>query len=127
VELPVEQTPEPPINIVPPKPQPNYLSWMMIGIGLTIIFLLIVVAVIGAGIISTTLQNKNNQVSVAPPETTQPTTPQATPSAFATDSGLLKIRADLLDLRSQIDAIDYFEPQIAPPTIDLNINIPQAR
>lgn len=121
MELPVEQTAEPEL-----KSRPSYTVWLIVGLAGTIIFLLVVVAVIGIGIIVTS-RNKPPVPVTPPPVVVEPTVPQATPSAFATDSGLLKIRADLLDLRTQIDAIDYFEPQIAPPTIDLNINIPYNR
>lgn len=44
-------------------------------------------------------------------------------SKFATDSAFLQLKSDLDGFTSELDRIDLIEPQLAPPNIDLNINV----
>lgn len=100
----------------------NYLVWALAGIAGVTLITLIILIVLGAKLlisnlpvfVSTPAPVTKIEEFVAPP-------PKISP--YATDSGILKLRSDLQKLRSDIDSIDIFEPQLSSPNIDLNISI----
>lgn len=106
-----------------PRPQ-NWLPWI---IGAAILGLIIIVFIgisVGIAIIRSAFQ-------YTPPPPATPPAPEVTikPAGgkYASDSGVLKLRDDLKTIRQAIDSIDLIEPQIAPPALDLNINIKNAQ
>lgn len=100
----------------------NYFVWILAGISGLILITLITLIVLGAKLL---ISNLPVFVPTPPPapkiEEFVPPPPKISP--YATDSGILKLRSDLQKLRSDIDSIDIFEPQLSSPNIDLNINI----
>lgn len=97
----------------------------MLIVAAVIIGLLALTSIIA---IITTIIALNRQPAVTA-EPTPPVveTPIATPTAatkYATDAGLLKLQAALASTSAQVDSIDLFEAEIAPPNLDLSINIP---
>lgn len=100
----------------------NYTLWFVVGGIIAFLFIVIVGVFVGVSIMSNAI--KNAQVTPTPEPTVvlEPTIViQA--NKFATDPGVLKIRDDLKTVLGKIDSVDLFEPQIAPPAVDLGLNI----
>ena len=106
---------------VPPKPKHNYTLWLAIGAGVS--FVILIVFGIAAGISIMLQAAQSRPVPLPPTSTATPAAVVKTPSAFATDSGLLEIKTNLTNLQNQTDSVDLIEPQIAPPNLDLKIRI----
>ncbi|MCL4390406.1 MAG: hypothetical protein M1484_03130 [Patescibacteria group bacterium] len=86
--------------------------------------LLIVIVGVSAGI--TMIERAMQQAALQPSQTVAPApVVNVTPvsSKYATDSGVLQLRDQLQTISDAIDAVDLIEPQIAPPALDLNLNI----
>ena len=49
--------------------------------------------------------------------------PEISPSAYATDSALLKIESDLGLLKEKLERIDLDESALQPPLLDLKVNV----
>ena len=52
-----------------------------------------------------------------------PLVPTTSRSRFASDAGVLKLRDGLKELSVDLDTVNFFEPEITPPDIDLNLKI----
>lgn len=104
------------------KPKRDYTMWFVVGGGAA--FLVIVVTGVLVGYLMIQSAMKKVPAPTTPTETVQ-TTPTiiVTPSPWATDAGVLKLRDDLKTLSGKIDTVDLIEPQIAPPAIDLGLAI----
>lgn len=103
----------------------NYFMWILAGVVITMIILVIALIIFGVNL----LVNSLKPISIntpAPIVNEQPVIISKTVSKFATDAGVLKLREDINKLRSDIDSVDIFEPQLSPPNIDLNIAITPA-
>jgi len=64
---------------------------------------------------------------IAPPSG-EPTPSQeveevASPSAYATDSGLLKIKADLKEIQKELDETELYEAGLLPPVLDMEVEL----
>ncbi len=115
---PVGPSTLPPAN--PPKK--NYLPFVLAGLGAIFLIIVVSIASIGIGMIISASHNATpapTPVPVAP----APIAPVPVVSKFATDSGVLQIQSDLKTLMDNTASVDLIEPQIAPPNLDLNINI----
>ena len=71
----------------------------------------------------------NKRIVIKPTPTPEPTaTPTpfeetiASPSAYATDSAILKIGEDIKDIENQLQSVDLKDNDLLPPAINLNIN-----
>ncbi len=110
-----------PDQVLPPPPKSFRKFWLVTAIVFALLALITIVSVI------TTVLILKKPAST--PETSpQPTiiitpTPVPTPSKFATDAGILKIQADLKLLLGKIDSVDFFQTEITPPNLDLNIRV----
>ena len=86
-----------------------------------------VLAIITTVAVVTTIIILNRQPVATPtPPTTVIETPITAPAAvtkYASDAGILKLQTLLATTSAQVDAIDLFEAEIAPPVLDLSINI----
>lgn len=104
-----------------PAPQKNNLVWFIVGGIAAFLIIVFTGVIVGVTLIQRAIPKPiatpPEQTSV-PPVITAPITPR-----WATDAGVLKIRDDLRTLQGKIDTIDFFEPQISPPSIDLGISI----
>ena len=101
----------------------SYLVWILGGITGVLVLTVIILLVVGANMIFNAAKNINFNPPPPAPKAEEFVAPPPKVSKFATDSGILKIRGDLVKLRSDIDSVDIFEPQLSPPNIDLNIKI----
>lgn len=103
----------------------NYFVWILAGLSGLILVSLIILIIFGFRVLVSSAKNINFNFnsSPPPPKAEEFVAPPPKISPYATDSGILKLRSDLQKLRSDIDSVDIFEPQLSPPNIDLNINI----
>ncbi len=116
--------PQPPVTPPPlelPPPPANRRVWVIVAI---IIAALALTAIIALATVFILLRQQPASVGPAPASVTQtvPTLPPPS-SKFATDAGVLKLRDDLKTLMGRIDSVDFFESEISPPSLDLNIAI----
>lgn len=124
----LDNSPLPSTQKQPPvAKKPNYLLWVLSGI-IGLIFLLIIAAIIiAANLIISSAKNLPNWNSLqnAPPAEIVPPPTTITDHAprFATDPAILSLSSNLKELRAEIDAVDIFETQLSPPSLDLNIRV----
>ncbi|MEK7565631.1 MAG: hypothetical protein AAB506_01125 [Patescibacteria group bacterium] len=95
---------------------------------LIIILLIALVFVFALGISLGIVYFTAKKTSPAPslPQTNPPVFEPVKPkekSKLATDSAVLKIADDLSAFQQELNRLDLLEPQLAPPSIDLNIKI----
>ncbi len=107
------------------KPR-NFLVWAITGAVGLLFAVVLALIIIGVNMIISSSKNVNLNQPQPPPETAQPAAVPPKISKFATDSAVLGLRDGLAKLRSDIDSNDPFEPQLAPPSLDLGISIPVA-
>lgn len=100
----------------------SYTLWVISGVIGLLFTIVIGLIIVGANLLVSSANNFNLR-----PQTVKPPEEQAVTSLkksrFATDSAVLKLRGDILKIRTDIDSVDLFETQITPPNIDLNISI----
>ncbi len=94
---------------------------------------IIVVAVVGSLLLitivalATAIIALNTRPATPPPEPPQTLAPPASlpviPSKYATDAGVLDVRDKLKNLMEKTGSVDLIEPEIAPPNLDLNLQI----
>ena len=131
-----EQTPPPAApQPVTPTPQPQQagpevpkkkLSPLLIA-GIAGAVFIVLLAIIGI-IVGLSIIRNSTPVTPTPSETPTPIpsvieiVPVQNPK-YASDSAFLKLRDDLKSLNQQIGTANFFEPEIAPPSINLKIQI----
>lgn len=87
---------------------------------ITILFVL----ALGIGMALVIFSRKNTPLPPLPvTEQTTPVTPTLRLGKFASDSAAMKLRGDVSAFVDETDRIDLLEPQLAPPNVDLNLNI----
>ncbi len=124
----VQETQNPPVQETQPvKPEKKKLPLPLVGvIAGTVIIILIAFIGILAGI-SILKRPAPMQTLITPVPTIIPTTTITivpnTNSKYASDAAFLKLREDLKTLNQEIGTVNFFEPEISPPNIDLNIQI----
>lgn len=126
--IPTLVTPPPPVTspvIASPPPQPkSYLPWI-VGGAIVVLLLIILISInIGLALIKSAFQYTPPPAAPAPAPAV---TIKPVSSKYATDAGVLKLRDNLKTIGQSIDSVDLMEPQIAPPALDLNINIKNAQ
>jgi len=87
---------------------------------LIIVFLFFLILLISLVVIS----RKPKLTTINPNQILSPTTTivvNPNPSAYATDSAVLKIEKDLEELDDKIQSLDLLEPSLNPPELDLNV------
>ena len=97
-------------------PKPGKKQLLLGGIGIVLIlFLTLIIAQLGGMIKKTP--------PPAPVLTPTPieTSAEASPSAYATDSAVLKIEKDIIDIEEALKRTIFREPSLLPPEIDLNV------
>jgi len=109
-----------PLNAKPME-QKNYLLYIIAGALVVLIIMAVIGVVVGTALIV------NFQRNLKPVATTKvEPTPTLTPlpgKKYASDSAVVKLRDELIKLRTEIDTMDYFEAQIVPPSLDSKIRI----
>ena len=98
--------------------------WVLVGAVGALLVIVILLIVVGINLITRSNENTNIPVTITPTEA--PPAVILPPSKFATDPAVLKFRDDLNTLRTDLDAIDLFETQLSPPSLDLKISIQSA-
>jgi hypothetical protein len=100
----------------------SYLMWLLSGVVGMIFLILVALVVIAANLV---VSSSKNPVKVEVPAIIEPLPPTISRpiSKFASDAGVLSLADSLTKLRSEIDSVDLFETQLAPPSIDLNIRV----
>lgn len=108
------------------KPR-NLLIWAIAGSVGLLFTIVLALLIIGVNLIISSTKNLNTAPPPEPPKIEIPVEPPPKVSKYATDSAVLGIKESLNKLRSDIDANDPFEPQLAPPSLDLSVNIPPSQ
>jgi hypothetical protein len=101
--------------------QPANRKKMIIGgiSGVIVLILLLTLVVVTSG------QRPNTKPTPTPQPTATPTPfveTIASPSAYATDSAVLKIESDIKDIEDQLQNVDLKDNNLLPPALNLNIN-----
>lgn len=114
----IEQVPDKGINLSAQSGNQKKKIILILS-GALVLILLLVLVIVGS----------NNRVLILPTPTPEPIpTPTpfvetiASPSAYATDSAVLKIGDDINDLENQLQNIDLKDNYLLPPAINLDIN-----
>ncbi len=95
----------------------------------SLVLILIITSVfvfaLGIGMAFLIFSHQNQPAIPSPAANISPTlTPVARkPGILSGDAGALKLQGDLKTWLGEVDNLDLLEPQIAPPAIDLKINI----
>lgn len=85
-------------------------------------FVLILILIMGVGVhLLVSSLKRPTPVSPLPREEDVAITPVS--SKFASDAAVLNLSDRLRELAEEIDAVDLVEPQLSPPSLDLNIEI----
>lgn len=93
---------------------------LVIGGGVLIFILLLILFLIAL------LPKTPSKKVVFPTPTPNPTPPQEQivyPSAYATDSAVLKIEEELKSLENQLQITDIKETGLNPPVLDMKVNL----
>lgn len=115
-----EQSPVP----VTPVKKPFPIKILAIGAGVFVIILMALVGIIVAISLLRAPVQVQPEIKITPTPVLEIVEifPTANPK-YASDSALLEIRENLKVLNQQIGSANFFEPEISPPSIDLNIEI----
>lgn len=114
----------------PPSVEPEVskrktiLPFILIGGGIIFLVLLAIVGIIVG--LSFLKAAPNTPLLITQTPTPVPTIIEVISNPnpkFASDSGFLKMRDDLKSLNAEIGSANFFEPEISPPNIDLNLKI----
>lgn len=92
---------------------------------LVIVLALVVISLVMAVLWVTYLQQILMKQSSAPGATKPSPTPiselTATPSAYATDSAILRIKINLQDIEKELGTTDLYEAGLLPPVLDMKV------
>lgn len=90
---------------------------------LLIIILVLVIISLALAVLQVTFlyQWIERRVSLAPTPTPTPIGEIATPSAYATDSAILEIEANLKAIEKDLPATDLRETGLLPPVLDMEV------
>lgn len=88
---------------------------LIIGGGLVLIFFIFIITKISPAI----RKSKPPAIEPSPRPTKEPEI--ASPSAYATDSAVLKIEKELLEIEKLLKEIQFREPSLLPPEVDMEV------
>lgn len=116
-----QAAPPPKPSAPPAKPPRNYTLWLFIA-GIVIFIIVVSLALIVGSSIFLSLLKPPAQPQPEPAAPVIMVTPKIE-SKFASDSAVLQIRDSAKSLQTDIDSVDLVEPELSPPSLDLNIRI----
>ncbi len=109
----------------PIKKPVNYTLWLISGVVGLMFMIVLGLILVGVSLVISSGRNIG-QTPVPKEKMEEPAPLPAKKTPLATDSAVIKLQSDLGRLRSDIDSIDLFEPQLTLPNFDLDISIQTA-
>lgn len=110
-------------EVIPPETKVELAKPLII----TLIVVSVFVFALGIGLSIVYFSTKTSPLAVVPPPKQNP--PMFEPilskdkSKLATDAAVLKTTSDLSAFQQELNRLDLLEPQLAPPSLDLQIKI----